>query len=57
MGRHGLLYGELYFLYVDDIRTSQETYVWGVTVCYTDSFTFSHITDDVQPTTIALPSN
>jgi hypothetical protein len=26
MGLRGLLLGEIYFLYVDDIRTSQETH-------------------------------
>jgi hypothetical protein len=35
---HGLLRGELYFLYVD-VRTSQETYLWASAACYGDSFT------------------
>jgi hypothetical protein len=37
---HGLLWGLLYFLYVDDIRTSQETYLWASTVCCGNGFTF-----------------
>jgi hypothetical protein len=27
------------FSYVDDVRTSQETYVWDSTACYGDSIT------------------
>jgi hypothetical protein len=30
MGLRGLLRGFLYFLYVDDIRTSQKTSLWGL---------------------------
>jgi hypothetical protein len=32
--------GELYFLHVDDVRTSRETHLWTSTVCCGDSFTF-----------------
>jgi hypothetical protein len=39
MGLHGLLRVHLYFLYVDDIRTSQETHIWASAACYGDSFT------------------
>jgi hypothetical protein len=28
MGLHGLLRGWLYFLYIDDVRTSPETHLW-----------------------------
>jgi hypothetical protein len=28
------------FLYVDAVRTSQETHIWSFTACYEDSFTF-----------------
>jgi hypothetical protein len=28
------------FIYVDDVRTSQETHLWAFTACYGDSFTF-----------------
>jgi hypothetical protein len=35
-----LLRGSFYFLYIDDIRTSQETYLYTSTACYGDSFTF-----------------
>jgi hypothetical protein len=31
------------FLYVDDVRTSQEAY--ASTACYVDSFTFSYVDD------------
>jgi hypothetical protein len=40
MGLHVLLRGQLYFLYVADVRTSQETQLWASTACYGDSFTF-----------------
>jgi hypothetical protein len=30
---------QFYFLYVDDVLTSQETHVWTPTACYGDSFT------------------
>jgi hypothetical protein len=30
----------LYFLYVDDVRTSQETHLWASKTCYGDIFTF-----------------
>jgi hypothetical protein len=45
MGLHSLLRGYLYFLYVDDVRTtqetpSQETHLWASTACYGDSFIF-----------------
>jgi hypothetical protein len=40
MGLHGLLLGEIYFLYADDVRTSQETLLWVSTACYGESFTF-----------------
>jgi hypothetical protein len=32
--------GNFTFLYVDDVRTSQEMYLWASTACYGDSFTF-----------------
>jgi hypothetical protein len=35
----------LLFLYVDDVRTSQET--WASMVCYGESFTFLYV-DDVR---------
>jgi hypothetical protein len=38
MGLQGLLRGQLHF-YVDDVRTSQETHLWGSKTCYGDSFT------------------
>jgi hypothetical protein len=31
---------ELILLYVDDVRTSQETHLWDSTACYGDSFNF-----------------
>jgi hypothetical protein len=37
---HVLLLRWLYFLYVDDILTSQETHLWTCTACYVDGFTF-----------------
>jgi hypothetical protein len=39
VGLHGLLRGQLYFLYVDD-RTSQETRLWASTAWYRDSVAF-----------------
>jgi hypothetical protein len=33
MGRHGLLGDSFTFLYVDDIRTSQEAHLWAATAC------------------------
>jgi hypothetical protein len=38
----------LLFLYVDDVRTSQETRLWASTACYEGSFTFLYV-DDVRP--------
>jgi hypothetical protein len=40
MGLHGLLGDSFTFFYVDDIRTSQEIYLWACTAYYGDSFTF-----------------
>jgi hypothetical protein len=34
VGLHGLLRGYLYFLCVDDVRTSQGTQLWASTTCY-----------------------
>jgi hypothetical protein len=31
------------FLYVDYVRTSQETHPWVSKVCYGDSFTFAYL--------------
>jgi hypothetical protein len=39
-GHHGLLRGQLNVLYVDDVRTSQDTYVQGSAAGYKNSFTF-----------------
>jgi hypothetical protein len=30
----------LVFLYVDDVRTSQETYLWASMACYGETFSF-----------------
>jgi hypothetical protein len=40
---HSLLRRYLYFLYVDDFRTSQQ--IHASTVCYGDGFTFLHVND------------
>jgi hypothetical protein len=32
-------------LYVDDVHTSQETYLWASTACYGDDFTLSYVDD------------
>jgi hypothetical protein len=32
-GLHGLLHQSLFFLYVDDIPTSQETHLWAFKAC------------------------
>jgi hypothetical protein len=47
MGLHGLLRGQLYFLYVNDVHTSQEASLWTSTPCCGDSFTFLYV-DDVR---------
>jgi hypothetical protein len=39
MDLHGLLRDSFTFLYVDDVRTSQEIHLWISTACYGDSFT------------------
>jgi hypothetical protein len=33
------------FLYVDDVRTSQKTYVWASTAYYADRFTLLYVND------------
>jgi hypothetical protein len=33
------------FLYVDDVRTSQESHLWASTACYGDSFNLLYIND------------
>jgi hypothetical protein len=38
MSLHCLLRGELYFLHVDDVRTSQETQIRAPAICYGDRF-------------------
>jgi hypothetical protein len=43
MDLHGLLRAELYFLYVDEVRTSQEIYLRASTDCYGDSFALLYI--------------
>jgi hypothetical protein len=40
MGFHWLLRRYFYFLYIDDIRTSQGKDIWYSAACYRDSFTF-----------------
>jgi hypothetical protein len=47
MDIHRLLRDSFTFLYVDDIRTSQETYQRASTDCYGDSFILLHV-DDVR---------
>jgi hypothetical protein len=43
---HGLLRGWLYFfVYVDDVRTSEETHLWAFSACYGDTFTFLYVYD------------
>jgi hypothetical protein len=34
-----------FFIYVDDIRTSQETHLWASRTCYRNSFTFLYVND------------
>jgi hypothetical protein len=45
MGLQDLLRDSFSFLYADDIRTSQEIYLWAPTTCYWDSFTFLYVDD------------
>jgi hypothetical protein len=40
-----LLRDSFTILYVDDVRTSQETHIRAFTVCYGDSFTTSRVDD------------
>jgi hypothetical protein len=42
---HGQLPGQLYFLYISDVRTSQETHLRASTAYYLDSFTFLYVGD------------
>jgi hypothetical protein len=44
---HGLLQGDLYFLYVDYVPASQETHLWTSTTYYGDSFSFLYV-DDIR---------
>jgi hypothetical protein len=37
MGLYGLLWDSFTFLHIDDVRTSQDTYLWVSTECYGDS--------------------
>jgi hypothetical protein len=46
-GLHALLLKQRYFLYTDDVGTSQEISLWASTVCYGDSFTLLYV-DDVR---------
>jgi hypothetical protein len=43
MGLLGLLWGQLYFLYVVQVRISQETHLWASMACYGDRFTFLYV--------------
>jgi hypothetical protein len=43
MGLHGLLRESFTFLYVGDVRTWQETYLWASTGCYGNNFTFLYV--------------
>jgi hypothetical protein len=45
MGLHGFLRDSFTFLYVDNVRTSQEAHLWAFTACYRDSFTFLYVDD------------
>jgi hypothetical protein len=45
MGLHGLLRGWLNFLYIDYVRTSQETHLWASKTCYGDIY---FLYDDVR---------
>jgi hypothetical protein len=47
MGFHGLVLGELHFLYVGDFHTSQETLLHATVAYYRGSFTFIYV-DDVR---------
>jgi hypothetical protein len=47
MGLHGMLRGQHYSLYVDDVRASHETHLWAPTASYGDSFTYLYV-DDVR---------
>jgi hypothetical protein len=44
---HDLLWEYLYFLYVDDIHTPQETHLWASMVCYGDIIILVYV-DDVN---------
>jgi hypothetical protein len=45
--KHGLLRNLFTLLYVDDVRTSQETHLWASAPCYGDSFTLLYL-DNVR---------
>jgi hypothetical protein len=46
----------MYFSYVDDVLTSEETHLWASTACYRDSFTFLYV-GDVRTSQEARPVN
>jgi hypothetical protein len=51
MGLHGLLQGQLCFyiyIYIYDVRTSQETHLRISTACYRDSLTFLPFTYSIS---------
>jgi hypothetical protein len=45
MGFYGLLRGQFYFLYVNDVGTSQETHLQSSTAFCRDIFTYLYIDD------------
>jgi hypothetical protein len=45
MGLHDLLGDSYTVLYVDDVRTLQETHIWASTACYGNNFTSSYVDD------------
>jgi hypothetical protein len=47
IGLQELLRNNFSFLYVDDVRISEEIHLWGFTACYRGNFTVLYI-DDVH---------
>jgi heterodisulfide reductase subunit C len=43
MDMHGVLQFSFTFVYVDNVRTSQETHLWACTACYGDSYAFVYV--------------
>jgi hypothetical protein len=53
--RHTYYRDSYTFLYVDDVRTSQETHLQASTACYGDIFTFQYLNVELHLRTFMSP--